>query len=221
MGGFSGLARRFLSSSAPKTTGVFVRSASTLAHQADGSEPGVSCTRDPAHHSPSARNDQMAAARSFLPENAGRAALKNSRSSATGMMYSRLSRLLRIWKYRSSSFETSASSSSGRLTIAGTAPRLLESRLLSQRHIEIEGYLVARTKVDRRQDASKRQKKMDGRLCIPSCRAHEIAEEPMEPRETDSYGDLPLREAEKWLDHWTSCSPCYKDFCQFPVTHRA
>lgn len=25
--------------------------------------------------------------------------------------------------------------------------------------------------------------------------------------------DLPLREAEKWLDHLTSCSPCFKDFC--------
>jgi len=24
----------------------------------------------------------------------------------------------------------------------------------------------------------------------------------------------PLLEAEKWLDHLTSCSPCYKDFCQ-------
>jgi len=27
----------------------------------------------------------------------------------------------------------------------------------------------------------------------------------------------PLPEAEKWLDHLTSCSPCYKDFCQFQV----
>jgi hypothetical protein len=28
---------------------------------------------------------------------------------------------------------------------------------------------------------------------------------------------LPLFEADKWLDHLTSCSPCYKDFCQFQV----
>jgi len=26
-----------------------------------------------------------------------------------------------------------------------------------------------------------------------------------------------LSEAENWLDHLTSCSPCYKDFCQFQV----
>jgi hypothetical protein len=26
---------------------------------------------------------------------------------------------------------------------------------------------------------------------------------------------MPLGEAEKWLNHLTSCSPCYSDFCQF------
>ena len=26
--------------------------------------------------------------------------------------------------------------------------------------------------------------------------------------------DMPLTEAEKWLDHLTSCSPCYRDFSQ-------
>jgi hypothetical protein len=33
--------------------------------------------------------------------------------------------------------------------------------------------------------------------------------------------DMPLSEAEKWLDHLTSCSPCYRDFCQFRVAHRS
>lgn len=28
---------------------------------------------------------------------------------------------------------------------------------------------------------------------------------------------MPLLEAEKWLDHLTSCSPCYRDFCHFRV----
>ena len=28
--------------------------------------------------------------------------------------------------------------------------------------------------------------------------------------------DMPLSEAEKWLDHLTSCSPCYSDFLRFP-----
>jgi hypothetical protein len=27
--------------------------------------------------------------------------------------------------------------------------------------------------------------------------------------------EVPLSEAENWLDHLTSCSPCYRDFCQF------
>jgi hypothetical protein len=27
--------------------------------------------------------------------------------------------------------------------------------------------------------------------------------------------EMPLADAEKWLDHLTSCSPCYTDFCQF------
>jgi hypothetical protein len=29
--------------------------------------------------------------------------------------------------------------------------------------------------------------------------------------------DMPLSEAEKWLDHLTSCSPCYRDFSQLRV----
>ena len=29
-----------------------------------------------------------------------------------------------------------------------------------------------------------------------------------------------LSEAEKWLDHLTSCSPCYRDFSQFRIAHR-
>ena len=33
--------------------------------------------------------------------------------------------------------------------------------------------------------------------------------------------DMPLSEAEKWLDHLTSCSACYKDFCQFRATRRS
>ena len=31
---------------------------------------------------------------------------------------------------------------------------------------------------------------------------------------------MPLPEAEKWLDHLTSCSPCYGDFSQFQATHQ-
>ena len=27
--------------------------------------------------------------------------------------------------------------------------------------------------------------------------------------------EMPLSEAEKWLNHLGSCSPCYRDFCQF------
>ncbi len=30
---------------------------------------------------------------------------------------------------------------------------------------------------------------------------------------------MPLSEAEKWLDHLGSCSPCYGDFSQFRETH--
>lgn len=30
---------------------------------------------------------------------------------------------------------------------------------------------------------------------------------------------MPLAEAEKWLDHLGSCSPCYRDFSQFRRTH--
>ena len=29
-----------------------------------------------------------------------------------------------------------------------------------------------------------------------------------------------LSEVEKWLDHLTSCSPCYRDFSQFRIAHR-
>jgi hypothetical protein len=31
---------------------------------------------------------------------------------------------------------------------------------------------------------------------------------------------MPLPEAEKWLDHLTSCSPCYGDFSQFQAAHQ-
>jgi hypothetical protein len=27
--------------------------------------------------------------------------------------------------------------------------------------------------------------------------------------------EMPLSEAENWLDHLCSCSPCYRDFCKF------
>ncbi|PYT91980.1 MAG: hypothetical protein DMG41_00720 [Acidobacteria bacterium] len=30
-----------------------------------------------------------------------------------------------------------------------------------------------------------------------------------------------LSEAEKWLDHLTSCSPCYRDFSQFQTAYRS
>lgn len=33
--------------------------------------------------------------------------------------------------------------------------------------------------------------------------------------------EMPLSEAEKWLDHLTSCSPCYRDFCEFQAIHRS
>jgi hypothetical protein len=33
--------------------------------------------------------------------------------------------------------------------------------------------------------------------------------------------EMPLSEAEKWLDHLTSCSPCYADFCEFQAAHRS
>ncbi len=32
--------------------------------------------------------------------------------------------------------------------------------------------------------------------------------------------EMPLSEAENWLDHLTSCSPCYIDFCRYQVAHR-
>jgi hypothetical protein len=33
--------------------------------------------------------------------------------------------------------------------------------------------------------------------------------------------EIPLSEAEPWLDHLTSCSPCYIDFCKFRAAHRS
>lgn len=33
--------------------------------------------------------------------------------------------------------------------------------------------------------------------------------------------EMPLSEAEKWLDHLGSCSPCYRDFLQLKSAHRA
>ena len=33
--------------------------------------------------------------------------------------------------------------------------------------------------------------------------------------------DMQLSEADKWLDHLGSCSPCYRDFLQFQSAHRA
>jgi hypothetical protein len=32
--------------------------------------------------------------------------------------------------------------------------------------------------------------------------------------------EMPLPEAEKWLDHLASCSPCYGDFSQFQAAHQ-
>ena len=32
--------------------------------------------------------------------------------------------------------------------------------------------------------------------------------------------EMPLAEAEKWLDHLTACSPCYEDFSQFQAAHQ-
>ena len=33
--------------------------------------------------------------------------------------------------------------------------------------------------------------------------------------------EMPLAEAEKWLDHLTSCSPCYADFSQFQAAYQS
>jgi len=33
--------------------------------------------------------------------------------------------------------------------------------------------------------------------------------------------EMPLSEAEAWLDHLTSCSPCYTEFCEFQAAHRS
>jgi hypothetical protein len=35
-----------------------------------------------------------------------------------------------------------------------------------------------------------------------------------------AFHEMPLAEAEKWLDHLTSCSPCYGDFSQFRSAYR-
>jgi hypothetical protein len=32
--------------------------------------------------------------------------------------------------------------------------------------------------------------------------------------------EMPLSEAEKWLDHLTSCSPCYRDFLELQAGYR-
>jgi hypothetical protein len=32
--------------------------------------------------------------------------------------------------------------------------------------------------------------------------------------------EMPLSEAEKWLDHLGSCSPCYRDLRQFQTANR-
>src|SRR5947209_539723 len=36
-----------------------------------------------------------------------------------------------------------------------------------------------------------------------------------------SSHEMNLSEAEKWLDHLTSCSPCYRDFSQFQTAYRS
>ena len=32
--------------------------------------------------------------------------------------------------------------------------------------------------------------------------------------------NMPLSEAEKWLDHLCSSSPCYREFCEFQAAQR-
>jgi hypothetical protein len=32
--------------------------------------------------------------------------------------------------------------------------------------------------------------------------------------------EMPLSEAEKWLNHFGSCSPCYSDFCKIQATYK-
>jgi HAMP domain-containing protein len=36
-----------------------------------------------------------------------------------------------------------------------------------------------------------------------------------------AYHEMPLTEAKKWLDHLTSCSPCYGDFSQFQAAYQS
>jgi hypothetical protein len=38
---------------------------------------------------------------------------------------------------------------------------------------------------------------------------------PVEVLRSIASHNMPLTEAEKWLDHLCSCSPCYGDFCKF------
>jgi hypothetical protein len=35
-----------------------------------------------------------------------------------------------------------------------------------------------------------------------------------------AFREMPLAEAEKWLDHLTSCSPCYRDFLELQAGYR-
>jgi len=35
-----------------------------------------------------------------------------------------------------------------------------------------------------------------------------------------AFREMPLAEAEKWLDHLTSCSPCYRDFSELQAGYR-
>jgi hypothetical protein len=44
---------------------------------------------------------------------------------------------------------------------------------------------------------------------------------PTEVLKSIALHEMLLSEAEKWLDHLTSCSPCYKNFCQFRIAHRS
>ncbi len=44
---------------------------------------------------------------------------------------------------------------------------------------------------------------------------------PTEVLKSIASHEMPLPEAEKWLDHLTTCSPCYRDFCQFRIAYRS
>jgi hypothetical protein len=43
---------------------------------------------------------------------------------------------------------------------------------------------------------------------------------PIEVLKSIATHEMPLVQAEKWLDHLGSCSPCYRDFCQFQAAYR-